>query len=1706
MRRKLLTLLSAFAVTWVYAQQTIPNPQSPLFSVTSRGSGNTSKIMASTKDASNNLYVAGYLNGDINTNADNATAASFINGNGGNDIYIAKYNSSGVLQWQFTIGGSGSDQANAITIDGSGNIYIAGNINGTSAINMDPANGAGNTITGAGSNDLFVAKYNGTKTPSDAGFYQWAFATGSSTGAETVNAMAIDASNQIYITGNFSAASTGAGTAIDMDPSSNASSGLKQPNGTSSANTDIYLAKYDASVAPSNTSFYKWAFQLGLPSSATGAEVSNAIAVDANGMVYIAGSLNSTTAINMNPTSGAAVNLASSAANTDIVVAKYDGTKTLADNNFFQWAFTRGGVAGADQASAIILDALGNNLYVTGNINGTTAINMDPANGAGNTITGAGGNDIFVAKYASDKTYQWAFAAGGTGADVASAITLDGNNIYIAGTITGSTGTNIDMDPSVATNNITGATATSSADIFVAKYDGSQTSVNANLYKWAFTLGSSGSTDDARTITVDANTRISLGGSLNGDASVNVYTGSSATVTPTIGATSAMVISYDGTQSIGSSFYASSNMLGNGGTATVVNASAIDAAGNVYVCGNFGSGRITLGNKNLTNNSNLTDGFVAKYDKTGTVQWAFNIGGANSDQALAIALDSTGTNVFVTGSVGGATAATNIYMDPANPSTSSFQLAASSTGTDIFLAKYSTASGAYAGAFNIGLTTVSESGRGVAVDNNGNVFLTGLVTGNNAAVPFGNSVTVTTTGGASSADIFVAKYTGTGTITSSNCQWAYAIGGNGADQGNGIMVDNSGGVYVVGQVAYNATAATGSVAGAVVLNNNGSNILTNSTSNLIPSGNFTDIFVSKFSDAGTSATVQWAFNAGGASVDIGNSIAVDAAKGIYITGTVTNPTLTYTMNPASSSTISGPGNGATNTTDVFVAKYDGSQATANSNLYKWAFVVGGTYNDAATGIALDAANGVYVTGGFGTNVTANTPTNIYMNPASIATPYSVPARVVASAQDIYVVKYNGNLSSTNSSFYQWFAPLTNTTSTATTDGSNTIASGPYGVVYGGKYTGSSTDFDATAGTQAVSSVIAGTAQSMFISTLPPQYAHWTGATNTDWGTSTNWAYGSVPATSVSAAIPSVTNLPVIAASTTQTAYDVVINSGASITNNGTLNIGSVINNNGSFTSTSGTIGFNGANAQIIPALSFATNTVKGLTINNTTGVTLGGTLKVTSLVTPTAGTLTTGGFLTLGSTSSQTASVAQGTSPYISGNVTVQQYLSAQRGWRMLGNPLSTATSISSLASNSTLTLGSSDVYDYTTAGWVLNSTNSSSNWTGGTGVLAFVRGIAGQGTGGNYSGGGPGNVTLNVTGTVNQGNQSYAINTWNGTNNSTEPTKFTLISNPYPSPVSLRSVLKSTTGIAGSFSSAFYSDATNFKSIITYYNPATGAANAQTTGGAYATADLASADFILPAFSSFFIEANAAISNLAVRFVETGKSSTATNNSMFGVNDDDRLVLQINNKDGINYDNWYLRFDNNSKSTSLDNRDGTKMNNSLLSLYSIASDNIHLSNDSRNTSNKEAVQLGLVTTKQQNYTISVAHNGTNKELYFKDNLLNTSTKLNEGASYSFDVTGESNTQGEQRFEIVTMQAPALTLPLASIKLSVSPNPVSDILNITSSGNTTVRITNILGQVVRTVNTTDQTIKISVSDLQQGLYIVEVKNDTQSITEKIIKN
>jgi hypothetical protein len=208
-----------------------------------------------------------------------------------------------------------------------------------------------------------------------------------------------------------------------------------------------------------------------------------------------------------------------------------------------------------------------------------------------------------------------------------------------------------------------------------------------------------------------------------------------------------------------------------------------------------------------------------------------------------------------------------------------------------------------------------EGGYSIAVDNNGNSFVTGHF--KSTYIAFDGYV-VNNNG---NYDIFLVKYNGNG-----NVLWVRSAGGTLDDKGESLTTDANGNVYITGYFQ----------------------------SPSISFGNYTlicsdssDIFLAKYDSGGN---VVWAKSAGGSDNDYGHSASTDENGNVYLAGFFRSPTATfgsYTMT-----------NTHTGYYDIFLAKYN-----SNGNV-TWAKNFGGNVSDRAYAIKTDASGNVFMTGSF----------------------------------------------------------------------------------------------------------------------------------------------------------------------------------------------------------------------------------------------------------------------------------------------------------------------------------------------------------------------------------------------------------------------------------------------------------------------------------------------------------------------------------------------------------------------------------------------------------------------------------------------------------------------------------------------------------------------------------------------------------------------
>ena len=392
--------------------------------------GDDSNGYTITRDASGNIYVGGSFRAIVDFDPD----AGVVNlntgqpsGNSNQNGFFGKYTSVGAYVWCFKVGNATSllsTIVNGIAVDGTGNVYIVGEFQGT--VDFDPGAGTAN-LTSAGSNDIFFAKYDNN------GAYQWAKQIGAASSDKGLG-IVLDASSNVYITGNFQAT-------CDFDPNAGT------VNKTSAGGLDAFVASYTTSGA------YRWAFNLGSTSS----ENAYQIKVDATSTnVIVCGSFQRT--IDFDPGAGVA-NLSSSTPASGIDVDGFVAKYTTATGAYV-WAKKFGGNPAttlSEEVFAVALDAT-DNVYIAGKM---VSASIDVS---GTTLTKIGSLDLFYAKYNLAGTLQWAKNIGTAANQVTpNDLYIEGTNLFLVGYFTNT----IDFDPNVGVEN---GTSAGSNDMFFSEY------------------------------------------------------------------------------------------------------------------------------------------------------------------------------------------------------------------------------------------------------------------------------------------------------------------------------------------------------------------------------------------------------------------------------------------------------------------------------------------------------------------------------------------------------------------------------------------------------------------------------------------------------------------------------------------------------------------------------------------------------------------------------------------------------------------------------------------------------------------------------------------------------------------------------------------------------------------------------------------------------------------------------------------------------------------------------------------------------------------------------------------------------------------------------------------------------------------------------------------------------------------------------------
>lgn len=461
------------------------------------------------------------------------------------------------------------------------------------------------------------------------------------------------------------------------------------------------------------------------------------------------------------------------------VTDAYEHGKELIIDPVLSYATYFGGIL-SDGGYGIDTDSLGN-VYIAGlteSINNIATIGASQSNLAGTS-------DAFLAKYSSGGLKQWATYFGGNDSEAGLGVAVDGNDgVYMAGWTRSTSG--------IATAGVSRISMSGVNDGYLVKFNTNGTK------QWATYLGG-----DGNKVTVDGNGNVYATGltyNTSGIAMTGTYMGN------------------------GDAFLSKFNTNGVEQWATYFGGSgyeystdiAVDGSGGVYITGVTNStDNIATSGSYKTIQQGYNDGFLAKFNSSGTKLWATYYGGTEGDAVQGVSTDKNG-DVYIVGS----TVSTN------GIATAGAEQTFYNGNSDGFLAKFNTNGAIQWGTYVGGI--MEDIVSDLSIDQSGHIYTVGYTTSQNAIATIQGTQTVY---GGGLHDAFLAQYNSFGTKL-----WATYLGGGGDDNARSIAVDQNGGVYITGPTA--------SING----------ITTSGSSQPIYGGGNGDAFLAKFSFPSSSTT------------------------------------------------------------------------------------------------------------------------------------------------------------------------------------------------------------------------------------------------------------------------------------------------------------------------------------------------------------------------------------------------------------------------------------------------------------------------------------------------------------------------------------------------------------------------------------------------------------------------------------------------------------------------------------------------------------------------------------------------------------------------------------------------------------------------------------------------------------------------------------
>jgi hypothetical protein len=665
------------------------------------GSYYSDQVNAVTVDSSDNVYIGGYVQYLATFSGFNVTKSG-----GTYAAFVAKYNVSGAPQWVKLVDSTnGDDRTIDLKADSSGNVYLLGTTD-TSGLTI----GSIDMKKPDSTLDNFIVKYDPN------GNALWARLIGGSSAESAVSIM-IDSYNNVYALGQ----TTSSGFTV---------SGLNVPFVKTGNSTDMYVIKYNKDGNPVNATLlggygyqvpyygtiannqmtiagYTTMSGLTVNSSVfnsmgeydayliklnnqgaldwykilggASVDVAYSISKNSSGRIFIGGStrtsgLYSSSGTSMKQNYGYSLGI--------VIETSVSGIPIIATSlgEYSQWT--------TDEVRGIVHDA-DNNMFIVGHTNASGWRYKDTAVSFGSNY----GQTSFILKQTPSGAVQWNAFVSGTSSEYSTGIAVSPSGSVA---MTGYTDS-----PTVSVSGLSLNKGNYYEDGYIFKY------TNTGQLQWGALIGGSVNHDRSLSVAIDSQENTYVVG----------YTETSGFTIPGYGSIGKTTNNRDG-------FVVKYNASGVATwaqlyAATTINTAygvAVDQQNNVYVVGSTAASGFTIsGLPSFSKNETSEDGFVVKYNSSGTPVWANIIQGVGNQQMRNVKVDASG-NVYVTG-------LTSYPTTISGASNESSLKSGLEYSQDVFVAKYNS-SGVYQWYKHV-FGNGSEDTGGMLIESDGSVYIVG---------------------------------------------------------------------------------------------------------------------------------------------------------------------------------------------------------------------------------------------------------------------------------------------------------------------------------------------------------------------------------------------------------------------------------------------------------------------------------------------------------------------------------------------------------------------------------------------------------------------------------------------------------------------------------------------------------------------------------------------------------------------------------------------------------------------------------------------------------------------------------------------------------------------------------------------------------------------------------------------------------------------